>query len=258
MFNCERCGAGLPPDKDQCAYCGTVHEGARAALHAEAAQRKREAAQANAQSAVMRQLMLSATEQASSRALLFGLLSVGFFCLPVFSAFAYVYFNKARDSAQKAGTPLPTRASVGLVLGILTGVLCICSWVYMIADMRADDAHAEARKTALNRQIAARPASPVLDHPLACELAELYLLSNGFEQATNTGAFREVSCLGTLEVRKERAEMPDFSFHVSTNGGVKTATVCFKHGERWFVESLRVNGCELEGAAAPSAAASAR
>jgi len=37
MFTCERCGAGLPPNTDQCGYCGTVSGAARAALAAEAA-----------------------------------------------------------------------------------------------------------------------------------------------------------------------------------------------------------------------------
>lgn len=260
MFNCERCGASLPPDRDQCAYCGTVHAQAHALLQAETAKRAKQQAQADAQSAVARQMMLSTTEQAASRALMFGLLSIPFFCLPVFNVLAFLAYKKSQSSAREAGLPVPTRATAGLVCAAIMGVIFFVTWIALIVSVHQDNVRAEARKAELTQQIAAHPASPVLDHPLACQLAELYLMGSGYDGATNTGAFREVTCAGALRVVKDRAEMADFSFQVSGNGGTKTGTVCFKHGERWFVETMRATGCDLDAPAlsappAPSASA---
>ena len=114
-----------------------------------------------------------------------------------------------------------------------------------ITDIRADNARFAARKTELGRQIAAHPAGPALEHSFACALAEQYVLSNGFDGSTNTGTFSDFECAGSVTVLNGRAEMPDFKFKVSSNGAQKTATMCFKQGERWFVESARAVGCDL-------------
>lgn len=246
MWNCERCGAGLPPRADQCEYCGTVSAAARAAQQAEAAHHAEEQTRLNAQVAVLRQKFLSSTEQAASRALMWGLLSFVFFCLPIPNVLSFLAFKRAQGSAREGGVALPTRASVGLVCSLITGLLCIASWVWLITDIRADNARVEARKVELSRQIAARPAGAALDHRFACELAELYVLTNGFADSTNTGAFRDVDCAGALRVLHARAEMPDFKFKTSSSGAQESATICFKLGERWFVESARASGCDLK------------
>ena len=245
MWICERCGAGLPADRDQCGYCGTVSGAARMALQAVAAQRADEQARHLAQVAILRQTMLSSTEQAASRALMWGLLSFVFFCLPIPNVLSFLAYKRAQGLAREAGLPVPTRAAVGLWCSLFTGLLCVGSWVWLVTDIRADNARVEARKAELARQITAHAASLTLDHPFACALAEQYVLTNGFDGATNTGAVRDVDCAGVIRIVHDRAEMPDFKFKVSSGGAQKTATLCFKHGERWFVASAQVMGCEL-------------
>ncbi|MEI9950950.1 MAG: hypothetical protein WDO74_18730 [Pseudomonadota bacterium] len=246
MFICERCGAGLPPNTEQCGYCGTVSGEARAALSAEAAQRAQAQATMNAQLAVLRVKLQGTTEQAASRALMWGLLSFVFFCLPIFNVLSFLAYKRAQASAREAGAPVPTRATVGLLCSVVTGVLCVGSWIWMVTDIRADNARVAARKTELSKQIAAHPEGPTLDHPFACALAEQYVLTNGYDGSTNTGQFRDVDCAGAIRVLNGRAEMPDFKFRVSSNGGQKTATICFKLGARWFVQEARATGCELK------------
>ncbi|MET0790480.1 MAG: hypothetical protein ABW061_03080 [Polyangiaceae bacterium] len=256
MFTCERCGAVLPPDRDQCAYCGTVSAAARGAVQAAAAAQAAEQARHAAQVAIVRQTLLSTTEQAASKALMWGLLSFAFFCLPIFNVLSLVQFKRAQASAREAGVAVPTRATVGLICSIITAFCCVGSWVWLVTDIRADNARVEARKVALAKQIEAHPASPVLDHAFACALAEQYLLTNGYQGETNTGAFRDLDCAGAVTVLGLRAEMPDFKLKTSSSGPQQSATVCFKKGERWFVERAQTTGCDLNGvSAAPSASA---
>ncbi|MEI9940498.1 MAG: hypothetical protein WDO69_25060 [Pseudomonadota bacterium] len=246
MFTCERCGAGLPPNTDQCGYCGTVSGAAQAALAAEAARRAHEQATLNAQLAVLRVKLQGTTEQAASRALMWGLLSFVFPCLPIFNVLSFLAFKRAQASAREAGAQLPTRAPVGLLCSVVTGVLCVGFWIWIAVDVRADNARVEARKNELSKQIAAHPEGAALDHPFACALAEQYVLINGYDGSTNTGQFRDVDCAGAVTVRNGRAEMPDFKFRVSSSDGQKSATICFKLGARWFVQEARATGCELK------------
>lgn len=197
---------------------------------------------------MVRQTLLSSTEQAASKALMWGLLSFAFFCLPIFNVLSFLQFKKAQAAAREAGSAVPTRATVGLLCSVVTAVCCVGAWVWLITDVRADNARVEARKVELAKQIAAHPASPVLDHAFACALAEQYVLTNGYQGETNTGAFRDADCAGAVTVLGSRAEMPDFKFKTSSSSPQQSATVCFKHGERWFVERAQATGCDLHGA----------
>jgi len=246
MFTCERCGAGLPQNTEQCIYCGTVSAAARAALGAEAARRAHEQAAMNAQVAVLKAKLQSTTEQAASRALMWGLLSFAFFCLPIFNVLSFLSFKRAQASAREAGTPLPTRATVGLLCSVFTGILFVVLWSWAVTSVREDNARVDARKTELSKQVAAHPEGPALDRPFACALAELYVLTNGYDGSTNTGQFRDFDCAGAVTVLNGRAEMPDFKFRMSSSDAQKSTTICFKLGARWFVQEARATSCELK------------
>ncbi len=246
MFTCERCGAGLPPDRDQCAYCGTVSAAARGMLQTAAAAQAREQAKHAAEVAIVRQKLLSTLEQASSRALMWGLLSFALACPPIFSVLSFLHFKRAQAAAREAGVPVPTRATVGLICGALTALGCVVFWVFIIIDMRADNARVDARKIELAKQIEARPAGASLDHAFACALAEQYVLTNGFQGETSTGSFRDFDCAGTVRVSSGRAEMSDFKFKPSSSGAQQSAVICFKLGERWFVEHAQSGACDLK------------
>lgn len=258
MFTCERCGAQIPPNLEQCQYCGTVSAHARAYVQAEQARYAAEQAHLAAQVAILRQKTLSVTEQAASRALMWGLASFVFFCLPIFNVLSFLQFKRAQSTAKEAGMPTPQRAIVGLVISVFTGVLCVVCWVWMITDVRADNARVDARKVELGKQIAAHPPGPALDHPFACALAEEYVLTNGFDNVTNTGQFKDLTCAGAVRLTGEgqRAEMADFKFKSSSSpDGQHTVVICFKKGERWFVESVRATSCELPSSDAQGGAA---
>ena len=200
----------------------------------------------NAQVAILKVKLQGTTEQAASRALLWGLASFVFFCVPIFNVLSFLAFKRAQASAREAGVPVPTRATVGLLCAAFTTLLCIGTWVALVVSVRADNARLSARKSELSQQIAAHPEGPALDHPFACALAEQYVLINGYDGATNTGQFRDVDCAGAVTVLNGRAEMPDFKFRVSSSGSQKVATICFKLGARWFVQEARATGCELK------------
>jgi hypothetical protein len=246
MFTCERCGAALPPNTDQCAYCGTVSAPARAELQAEAARRLQVSVPVQAQAAIARRVAQVNTEQAASRALLWGLLSPIFLCLPFPSVLAVLAFNRAQRLAREGGVALPTRARVGFAFGALSGLGFVALFIYMCIDIHADTVRVEARKTELGQVVLRHGNSPTLDHELACALAEISLLTDGFGGSTNTGAFHDLECAGALRVVKDRAEIGDFKLRTSSSGAAVSATVCFKHGERWFVERTGITSCELD------------
>ncbi len=245
MFTCQRCGAELPPNTDQCAYCRTVSGGAHALLQAEAA-RQQVSAQALAHAAIVQQLARATVEQAASRALLWGLLSPIFLCVPFPSVLAILSFSRARRAALDARLPLPTRAQIGLALGVLSGLGFIAAFSYALLDVQRDNARVEARKAELAQVVTRHASSATLDHELACALAETSLLSDGFDGHTSTGEFRDLECAGALRVLSSRAELDDFKLRTSPSAAPVVATVCFKHGERWFVERTGHTSCELD------------
>ncbi|HEY4104412.1 MAG TPA: hypothetical protein VGM44_10995, partial [Polyangiaceae bacterium] len=73
----------------------------------------------------------------------------------------------------------------------------------------------------------------------------LSLLTDGFQGSTNTGQFRDLVCSGALRVIKDRAELDDFKLHTSSSSPAVSATICFKHGNSWFVERTGITSCEL-------------
>ncbi len=245
MFTCERCGAELPANTDQCAYCGTVSGPARALFQAEAA-RQQASAQAAARAAIAQQLARVAVEQAASRALLWGLLSPIFLCLPFPSVLAILSFSRARRAALDARLPLPARAQLGLAFGVLSGLGFVAAFSYALLDVQRDNARVEARKAELAQVVARHAGSATLDHELACALGEISLLSDGFAGQTRTGEFRDLECAGALRVLTSRAELDDFKLRTSAGGAPTVATICFKHGERWFVERTGHTSCELD------------
>jgi hypothetical protein len=246
MFTCERCGAILLPNTDQCAYCGTLSAPARFQLQAEAARVQQVSAPAVAQAAIARRVAQLNTEQAASRALLWGLLSPIFLCLPFPSVLAALAFGRAQRAARDGGVALPTRARVGLGFAAVSGLGFVALFVNTCFGIHTDNARVEVRKAELAQVVARQAGSPTLDHELACSLAENSILSDGFAGSTNTGAFRDLECAGALHVVKQRAELGDFKLRTSSTAAVVSATICFKHGSSWFVERTGVTSCELE------------
>jgi hypothetical protein len=199
-----------------------------------------------AEAAIARHLAQTNTEQAASRALLWGLLSLVFLCLPFPSVLAAMAFNRAQRAARASGVELPTRARVGLAFGVLSGLGFVAAFIAACISVHKDSVRVDARKTELARVVARHGDSPTLDHELACALAEISLLSDGFAGQTDRGSFRDLECAGALHVAKERAELDDFKLRTSSTSVPVTATICLKHGDRWFVERTGFTSCELK------------
>jgi hypothetical protein len=207
---------------------------------------ERAAAQAAAQQAVHKQLTLNVMRKGADRALIWGLLSV-LMCLPVFpNVLSFLGFLRAQRAARELGAEVPTRAKVGVALALLIGLASLAFWIWVIIGVRAQDAQLEARKVVLTQQIAQHASVATLDQPFACALAELFILNNGFAGITSVASFHGFECLGAVHIVKERAELGDFKLATSSNAEPVTATICFKHGERWFVERTGVVSCELK------------
>jgi hypothetical protein len=203
------------------------------------------AAPGAAQAAIARHMAQTNTEQAASRALLWGLLSPIFFCLPFPSVLAVMAFSRAQRAARAGGVELPTRARVGLAFGVASGLGFVAAFIAVCISVHNDSVRIDARKAELAQVVARHGNSPVLDHELACALAEISLLSDGFAGETSTGSFHDLECAGALHVSKDRAELDDFKLRTSSTGAPVTATICLKHGDRWFVERTGLTSCEL-------------
>jgi len=245
MYTCQRCGAVLPANTDQCAYCGTISTGARIELRAEAARQQAMAAPIMAQQAIAKRVAQMNVEQAGNRALLWGILAPFFLCLPFPSVLAVLAHNRAKRLAKDGGVELPARARVGYVLGLVSALgfaiafVCVCVAVYQ------DEKNVAARKVELAKIITAKGSTRVLDHDFACALAENSILTDGFGGSTDTGSFRDLKCQGAVVVKGERAEMPDFKLRTSSSGAPLSAFTCFKYGNSWFVERVSPTSCDL-------------
>ena len=245
MYTCERCGAILAANTDQCAYCGTVSAAARRQLQADAARQQAVAAPIIAQQAIARRVAQMNVEQAAGRSLMWGVLSPFFVCLPFPSVLAVLAHNRARRLAKEGGVELPTRAKVGYWLALVSVLGFVVCFVAICVSVYHDDQRVDARKVELAKIIAAKGTTPVLDHDFACALAEKSLLTDGFAGSTDTGSFRELECAGSVRILKERAEMTDFKLRTSSSSDKVTATICFKHGNSWFVERTGTTSCDL-------------
>ncbi len=257
---CAQCGAGLAPGALVCPYCQVPTPGA--AAH-EAEERRRaewhqaHAAQAAAYSAqashLERGAKIARMESAATTSLAMGIVSVVICCPPVFQAISVAMYFRARALARELATSVPARATAGLATSILSIAMftAFMAWA-MIRDSQLRS-EADARATLLERQTSGMVTAPALDHATACGLAEMYVLRNGYkaEQGHRHEAFQ---CAGRLEQAEGTASLDDFQFQVESNHTQRKVTVCFRRGERWYVQDLREGSCAGERTPTPTAA----
>lgn len=189
-----------------------------------------EAHSKHAQSAVQ----VARLESTATQSLAFGLVGVLLCCTPVGVA-GIVQGGRARAMAKTAGVAVPTKATIGLVLSILSLFTSIAAFVLIDRDVQADKRKAAAHAAAIDARLGSRPAEPTLDGDVACGLAEAYLYREGAAGIEHY-LVQEVQCMGRVTLRGEgHAELDTVRFKSSTDK--REVRVCFARGGKWYVAS---------------------
>lgn len=234
-MKCEQCGAVIDPLVFACPYC---HLTTPAGAAASARQAQASQAQQQWQAAVQyqnQQATLMQLRSTANMALGLSIAGVVIFCFPLGIA-AIVQAVRARLMAKAQKTEIPTRTTVALALGAVSCVLSISFIVWADLGAAEDQKRADARIAELDKQIGSKAAAPVLDHAVACQLAERNALKVGYSDVSGY-SFKTFECVGRLTQTPDNATLEDFQankFKVS---------VCFKHGAVWYVGEMREDGC---------------
>ena len=256
--NCERCGATLQPGARQCPYCQTTTPYGMQAQQTDLQQQQWSQAQAQ-QTLLQAQLTGGGQiEAAATAALLWSLVSIVFFCIPIPAIAGVVMGLRARSLAQSLRLSVPVRGTIGLAISALSGAGFLVFLVWAVVSSQHDVAGIAKRKTELEKQIGTKADAATLDQSTACALAELKILSDGHDGSSTY--FHDYECLGKVVSKGERATLDDFQYQASSTGPLKKVIVCFKHGAKWYVDEVRDEGkCagdESLGSAADAAAPS--
>ncbi len=179
-------------------------------------------------------------EAAASASLLWSLASIVFFCIPIPAIFGIVMGLRARSLAQSVRLTTPIRATVGLVISALSGAGFVVFMIWAMIAGQRDAAVLSKRKAALEAQIGTKATAPILDQATACAMAELKIVSEGHNGSSTY--FQDYECLGKISGDASRASLEDFQYKEGSTGPIKKVTLCFKHGARWYVDSVHDEG----------------
>jgi hypothetical protein len=223
---CENCGAALVVEAAECAYCRRPNPSfaQRAEAQVKAASDAEQAARREQERLVDRKATFS---------LVFGVLGLLCCLLPVPGVVAVVLGRRANSLARAKGLVEPTKATLGIVLGLIPLPVAVLfyGWVIVREIERSE------RIEELEGRTAASAVAQNLSVATACELAELRLLRDGLEGRTGTG-FDGFECAGRLSVAGDRATLDDFGFN-QTDAGRVSLRVCLSFGTRWTVSGFR-------------------
>lgn len=239
-MDCASCGARLGQTDVSCQYCGAItaygaqldHQQRQHAAHLEAVRLQQERAHQQ-QLQTEAKLSLARTGRHALYWSIAGLL----LCCALFpSIVAVVMGLRARKMAGKYHLVLPVQATAGLVLGLLGLVLGVALISFAALDAQARRERIEA----IDVELGARPAEPVLSQRIACLLAEKRLLQGGFR---DDKTFDDFECDGRLEQQVDAATLHDIRIDHDTR--LTTIKACLTRGERWSVTSFRLAaGCD--------------
>lgn len=242
---CAQCGALIDPLALSCQYCRfTTPAGVAAQQRAEADAQRRAQWEAHAhhsqQAATNRQLDSSATH-----ALIWSIAGAVLCCLPL-GVVGIVFGARARALAKRLGTAPPARATIGMVLGIVSCVLSVAMVVFAVVQSQIDEEETQKRISTIEKQLGTAPSAPTLDRTTACGLAEVYALRTGWDGRRGY-SLEAFECLGKLRQDGDRAELDDFRFRIDTDQKKRfDLHVCFKRGGAWYVRDMRDGACPLD------------
>lgn len=239
--NCTRCGAIVDPVALACPFCKTTTPAGVAAHQRAEQQRAYEAAHAAHASQQEAGAHRARVEALGTKALAASAAGLVICCAPA-SVVGLVLGLKARSAAASRGVPLPTRATLGIVLGALGTILTACAYVFGFIASERDRAANDARIVAIEAQLGDQPRRARLDNATACALAELHARRTGLNGKSTTSLER-FECPGALTQDDARATLEDFTFAPSSSKPLVRVNVCFKRGDRWFVTELSTSAC---------------
>lgn len=254
IVRCKGCGATVDPLALECAFCRTTTE---AGVAAKAHEQHLAYAQAHWQAHAQHQANQAAQARlltAANHALLWAILGMGLCCFPI-GVVGVVMGLRSRMIASSIKAPVPARATVGLVLGIVSIVASVGFWSWTIVSTEISEKKAKERIAWIERDLGDRAEANVLEHDVACSIAELYVLEHGYDDVRKYSV-EKVECFGKLtQLSPEQMELQDFRF--SSSSKKVEVSVCFKRGARWYVSDVKPGSCRQLDAAATTNASQA-
>lgn len=256
MIRCERCGATLDPMVVACPYCHLTTPAGVAAQQreshvAEQARVHAQWAQQQAQAVEQRRIQGLATQS-----LLWSIAGIVLCCVPL-GIVGIVQGLRARSASVARSLPVPGLAKVGLWLGIASCLTSIGVWTWAGVSAAKDEERANARAAEIEKAVGAKAEAETLDRTVACQLAEVHTLRNGWNGKRGY-TLERFECPGKLEQAADRAELQDFRLYEQSGTDKEHRVfVCFKRGGRWFVDSLSETPCSVAPAAASETAPTA-
>jgi hypothetical protein len=161
------------------------------------------------------------------------------FCTPL-GIVGIIRGVRARAMARQANTPVPGAATAGLVLSIISIVTSIGGIILLDQGVQEDKAAAEQRAVAIEKRLGNRASATVLARDTACDLAELHVWREGDGRISNHIA-KSVQCMGKLRLEGERAELD--LVRVKSGTTQNDSHVCFRRGDKWYVERFSSTSC---------------
>lgn len=253
MMPCERCGGQIQLGALSCSFCGAPTAAAARIQEQRLQAAAWSEAQAGAQERQRQAFAVAQMNAAASSSLTWSLVGLLFFCLPVLSIVAIVKGFRARTLAGSIRAPAPARAIVGLVVGAFTVLGFFGFWTFAIIESQKDVAEVADRRAKMEKELADKVVLATIEHDTACKLAELHLLTEGFEGSSAT-YLQGFECIGKWTIAADRGALEDFRFRTGSTSPPKRTTVCFKHGLKWYLDEVRSSGPCAESDVKPAEA----
>jgi hypothetical protein len=230
---CGGCGAAVGLAALTCAYCGAPSPHARRAREAAS-----EAELAEAEARL--QLSAAALGRTGTWAAVAGGVGLVTCCLPIGAGAALLMAHRARAQARAAGLVPPASVTAATVMGGL-GMAAFLFFAVMVAlEMRKE----AERTAALHAMVDEAAAQAELTQPVACGLAELRLIQDGWAGTSGSSVYESLECPGRLRVEGTSAVLEGLIIRPKRGERVEL-TACLERGERWFVRDLvpAAEGC---------------
>lgn len=236
---CAQCGAMIDPLALACPYCKFTTPQGVAAHQAQQAQAHQQAQWAAHANYVHTSVANARTKSTGTQALVFGILGIILFCTPL-GIVGIIQGVRARGMAKQANVPVPGAATAGLILSIISLVTSIGGIILLDKGVEEDKVAAEKRAVAIEKRLGNKASATVLTRETACDIAEIHVWREGDGRISNTIA-KSVQCMGKLTFEGERAELD--LVRVKTGTDQNDSHVCFRRGDKWYVERFSTASC---------------